>query len=305
MEISVVGPAYNESKNLPIFLERTTKALNKLKKKHEIIIVNDASSDNSIQTLKNLKKKHKNLVVFTHTRNQGLTAAMWTGFTAAKGKLIIMLPTDLESNPTTDISLLLKKQKQGYDMVVGNRVNRRQGASKYIFSKLFNTTARLLFGVKLNDLGWIKIFRREILEDIEPFRADWHRFFAILVASKGYKVGEVPVRFHSRIHGKSSFGRMGIMRAWGGFVDMLTIKFNTLFSQKPMRFFGALGCISIALGTSSGLYLTFLKITEGTIEQHIPLLFLTIMLVIVGIQVLTLGILAEYLASILNYIRNK
>lgn len=297
LEISVVAPAYNEEGSIVEFVEKVDQILVKLNKTHEVIIVDDASTDRTLFLLDQLKKKYSSLRVIKNRKNLGLTSSSWTGFNSAKGDIIVFLPSDLESDPQKDIPALLSALDQNTDLVVGWRHNKRQGFIKTLISIIFNWLSSKMFHIKIHDLGWIKAFRREIIYHIEPLRSDWHRFFAILAAYEGYKVKEIKTEYHPRKAGKSTFGRFGLKRLIGGFFDLIVIKFNLSFSKRPMFIFGAMGLILFMVGLLGSLYLLIVKIIDGMIGNRMPLMFLVTLLLILGIQFFALGFIAELLVS--------
>ena len=303
VEISVVAPAYNEEGVIEEFLKKVDSSLQKLNCSYEILIVDDASTDHTPSKLEGLKHKYNRLVVLHNRKNLGLTGSSWRGFNAAKGKVIVFLPSDLESDPETDIPKLILALDAKTDLVVGWRYNKRQGIVKTIISLMFNTVAYHFFHVKVHDLGWVKAFRKEIIYNIEPLRSDWHRFFVVLAAYEGYKIKEIKTRFHPRKSGKSKFGRFGLNRLIGGFFDLIVIKFHTSFSKRPMLIFGITGILLFILGSMLSVYLLFLKLTIGIIGNRMPLIFLAVLSIILGIQFFALGFIAEFLASIKGLIK--
>jgi len=303
VEISVVAPAYNEEGVIEEFLEKVDNTLKKQKADYEIVIVDDASTDRTASKLDALKNKYARLVVLHNRKNLGLTGSSWKGFNEAKGKIIVFLPSDLESNPETDIPRLLSALDENTDLVVGWRYNHRQGFIKTIISLTFNQVAYYFFHVKAHDLGWVKAFRKEIIYNIEPLRSDWHRFFVVLAAYEGYKIKEIKTKYHPRKSGKSKFGRFGLNRLIGGFFDLIVIKFHTSFSKRPMLIFGITGVLLFALGALISVYLLFLKLTIGIIGNRTPLIFLAVLFIILGIQFFALGFIAEFLVSIKGLIK--
>lgn len=302
-EISIVAPAYNEEGSIVEFVEKAHRALASLGKSHEIIIVDDASTDKMPVLLRALKKRYPPLKIIRNRKNLGLTGSSWKGFNSAKGEIVIFLPSDLESDPLEDIPLLLKSLDKDTDLVVGWRHNKRQGLVKTLISILFNWLSSRMFHIKVHDLGWVKAFRKEIIYNIEPLRSDWHRFFAILAAEEGYKVKEIKTEYHPRKAGKSNFGRFGLKRLFGGFFDLIVIKFNTSFSKKPMFVFGTVGLGLFFAGMMGSAYLLWVKLAEGMIGNRMPLMFLVALLLILGIQFFALGFIAELLVSVKSYLK--
>ncbi len=297
--ISVVAPAYNEQGCIKEFVERVYATLKSNNLKGEILVVNDCSKDRTLPILKELQKDIPILKIVSHRMNRGLTSAMITGIENAAEEYIVFLSSDLESHPEEDIPKLLAPINDGYDLVVGWRTNRRQGFLKTVISKFFNLLSSKLFDVHVHDLGWVKAFKKDIYYNVEALRSDWHRFFVILASNQGYKIKEVPTRFYPRKSGKSSYGLVGLKRLPGGFFDLLVVKFLSSFSKKPMHIFGLLGLLMLFFGFISGLYLLYLNyIVFGSVMDRIPLIMLTILLFLTGLQLFAMGFLAELIVSV-------
>ncbi|MCK4979947.1 MAG: glycosyltransferase, partial [Candidatus Delongbacteria bacterium] len=205
-------------------------------------------------------------------------------------------PADLESDPEEDIPKLIEKLEEGFDLVAGWRQGRDDG--KLIASKIYNVVSKSLFNVKIHDMNWIKIFKREVLNDIE-LRSDWHRFIVMMAANKGYKIGEVKTNWYPRNSGKSKFG---IMRFPKSIIDVLVVKFNMLFGSKPMQFFSMIGSLSMILGFLGLVFLAIYYLTTTT--QIRPLFTLFTMLIIAGLQLFVTGFLAELVVSQRSEIEN-
>jgi len=302
--ISVVAPAYNEEQCIRLFIDKTIKAFKDNNLKGEIIIVNDGSTDKTKEIIEKIAKKDKLVRIINNRKNMGLTGAAWVGIKNAKEEIIVFLPSDLESNPEEDIPILLKPLEKGYDLSVGRRYGGRLSIPKKATSYVFNFVARVLFKVPAHDLGWVKAFKKEVINDIE-LRSNWHRFLVVFIADKGYKIKEVKTKFYPRKLGKSKFGRLGFLRIPGGFFDMIAIKFLLSFSKKPMFVFGMLGTLFLLIGLIGAIYLVIFKILEGSITQRIPLIFLIAILIISGLQLFAIGFLAELLVTIKDEINRK
>jgi len=239
-KISLVAPAYNEQGCIEEFVKEANQTFDENGFSGEIIVVNDASRDN---TLKILQSMH------------------------------------LESHPREDIPKLIGTLDKGYDVAIGRRMNKRQGFLKTLLSKSFNALVRSLFNVRFHDVGWVRAFRKEVYYNIESMRSDWHRYFVILAAEQGYKVKEVPVRFYPRKSGKSKYGLVGLKRIPGGFLDLIVVKFLSSFSKKPMHVFGSLGALLIALGSFCAMYVLYLNfVVLEAVGTRIPLVLLTVFL---------------------------
>jgi len=256
----------------------------------ELVLVNDGSTDGTGELMEQLRAEHPFLRVIHHRRNLGLTAALRNGFRAVRGDMILFLPADLESDPETDVPLLLDKLDEGYDVVSGWRQNRKEG--KVFASGIYNRVSRWLFGLDLHDMNWIKGFRREVIESLPPLRSDWHRFILHIAAHQGYRIGEVPTIWHKRRSGRSKFG---IGRIPISLLDVLVVWFLLTFSRAPMRFFGGLGMASLVLSGSTFVYLLWLWLAQET--QRRPVFWAALGLAIAGLLLFLVGFLSELIVS--------
>lgn len=288
-DVSVFIPGYNEAGNVELLLEKIDRSFKENKINGELVYVNDGSIDGTAEALAALQKKYDFLRVFHHRTNFGLTAAMKTGFPECRGDYVIFLPSDLESDPEEDIPKMLGKLKEGYDIVAGWRQGRRDGKS--FMSGIYNVVSRKLFKVSAHDMNWIKAFRREVLDDLE-LRSDWHRFILMIAASKGYKIGEVKVNWHSRMSGSSKFGFWRIPKS---LLDVLVVKFLLTYSKKPMFFFGPVGGMVVCTGLTIDIYLAWLWFFQNT--QMRPVFIFSLVLIVIGLFVFMVGFLAEMIVS--------
>jgi len=298
--LSVVIPAYNEEENIPILYEKLKKVLDGLGQDYEIIFVDDGSTDGTYQRLKQLAEKDSRLKVIRFKRNYGQTAAMSAGFEHAKGDVIITLDADLQNDPE-DIPLLLEKLKEGYHVVSGWRKDRKDPfLSRRLPSMIANWLISKITGVHLHDYGCtLKAYRAEVVKDLELF-GDMHRFLPALTKRRGAKITEVVVRHHPRMFGKSKYG---IGRTVRVLLDIMLVKFLNEYINKPLYMFGSVGFLLLGLGLFSLFYLIFLKLfLEEPIGRR-PLLILSVLLILAGIQLISTGLLAELLVRI--YYRTK
>jgi glycosyltransferase involved in cell wall biosynthesis len=297
MELSVIIPIYNEERNIPILYRELKNVLENLKKKYEIIFINDGSTDMSEKILNNLKDKHVRVIHFR--KNFGQTAALDAGFKNAKGKIIITMDGDLQNDPR-DIPRLIKKLEEGYDVVSGWRYKRRDSLSKIIMSKGADLLRKIIFKDNIHDSGCtLKAYRKEAVKNIDLY-GEMHRFIPAILSWKGYKITEIKVRHRKRVYEKSKYG---IKRALKGFLDMLLIKFWMDFSTRPIHLFGGLGFLCGILGLILGIYLTILKLIYKESIMNRPLLLLSVLLILVGLILLIFGLLADILIKI--YYKNE
>jgi len=285
-QVTVLIPARNEVLTIDQVVEKTERALQRLGISGELIVVDDGSTDGTGEKLKVLQSYHPFLRVISHRRGWGLTAALRAGFRAARGEVIIFLPADLESDPETDIPLLLGRLDEGYDVVAGWRQGRRDG--KMVASTIYNWVCRWLFGVQAHDMNWIKAFRREVIDSLPPLRSDWHRFLLMIAAHQGFRVGEVQTPYRPRQAGRSKFG---IGRIPISLLDVLVVWFLLTFSRAPMRFFGGLGLGALVASGLAYLYLAYLWFAFET--QKRPIFWLAGGLAIAGLLLILIGFVAE------------
>lgn len=305
-KITIVAPAYNEEGCIEEFVTQANQTFEENGYAGEILVVNDASKDRTLQIIESLQKKFPRLRIIAHKRNQGLTAAMITGIENAKNDVVVFMSSDLESHPREDIPKLIEALERGYDVAIGCRMNKRQGFLKTLLSKIFNALVRLLFNVRFRDVGWVRAFRKEVYYNIESMRSDWHRYFVILAAKQGYRVKEIPLRFYPRKAGKSKFGMVGLKRIPGGFLDLLVVKFLSSFSKKPMHVFGSLGAGLMSLGFLCGMYVLYLNyILMEAVINRMPLVVLTVFLFVTGLQLLGLGFIGELIVSYHEKLKRK
>jgi glycosyltransferase involved in cell wall biosynthesis len=288
--ISVIIPAFNEEGNIGRVVERIEEGLAATGRPGEAVFVDDGSSDRTWERIEAERMRHLWIRAFRHRRNFGLSEALNTGFRNIRGDYILFLPADLQSDPAEDIPKLFAELENGNDVVAGRRIARREG--KVFVSAVYNFLCRRLFGIDAHDLNWIKGFRREVIDAIH-LRSDWHRYVVVLAAGKGFRFKEIRTNYHPRHSGRSKFGRRRILR---GLLDLLVVKFEMSFRDKPMLLFGSWGIGLTGGGVLLGVILVGQKILTGVGSR--PLLFLTMLLVMVGIQLLGLGFLAEQITSL-------
>lgn len=283
--VSVLIPAYNEEGNVTLVIDKVARAFAARGLDGEVVFVDDGSTDGTSREATACAARYPFVQVVSHRRNLGLTEAIRTGFRHVSGDIIILLPSDLESDPEEDIPKLLDKLAEGYDVVAGWRQGRHDG--KVVASKIYNFVSRLLFNVQAHDMNWIKAFRREVIEGLH-LRSDWHRFILMIAASQGYKIGEVPTNYYPRRQGKSKFG---LGRIPISFLDVLVVKFLLTFSRKPMIFFGSLGLVLIVSALGVGLYLIYQYVVH--FRQIRPLFTFGVTLALAGLVIFLVGFLAE------------
>ncbi|MFA6073840.1 MAG: glycosyltransferase family 2 protein [Candidatus Woesearchaeota archaeon] len=307
IDISIVIPAKNEDQSIPLLYKEITKNLVSITKKYEILFINDGSTDNTLEVLKKLRIKDKKVKIISLRGGFGKSIALKTGFENSSGNIVITMDADLQDNPA-DIKKLLNKLHEGYDIVSGWKKIRHDPISKTLPSKIGNALTRMLTGIKIHDLNCgFKAYKRYVLKHIKLY-GELYKYIPVLAEKQNYKVGEVVVTHQSRKFGKSKFGWERNIK---GFLDMLTIVFITGYLKRPAHFFGTWGLFFLTSGFGIGLYISFLRITTGTIQYRYPLLFLGMLLMIIGVQLISTGLLAEMMvhstkqASTDDYISEK
>ena len=291
-EISVVIPIHNEVESIHQLLDAIATTLKANQLNYEIICVDDGSWDGSTELLKQQAGIRTDLQAIILRRNYGQTAAMSAGFKYAQGQVIVALDGDLQNDPA-DIPYLLAKLEEGYDLVSGWRKNRQDAAlTRLLPSKIANWLIGKVTGVKIHDYGCsLKVYRTELLADMNLY-GELHRFLPALAFIEGARIAELPVRHHSRTYGKSKYGLGRTVRV---VMDLFTVFFMKKFLTRPMHVFGLWGLISLTLGTLIGLYLTFLKLFLNQSIGDRPMLILSVLLVVTGVQLFSFGLLAELL----------
>jgi glycosyltransferase involved in cell wall biosynthesis len=290
LALSLVIPVYNEATNLAELHREIDAACQKLAKSYEIIFVDDGSEDDSLPVLKQLLKKDPHIRIIQLRKNFGQTAALSAGFDHACGNIIITLDADLQNDPQ-DIGLLIVKIEEGYDLVSGWRVKRKDRfITRRLPSILANGLISKMTRVKLHDYGCtLKAFRREIIKHIKLY-GELHRFIPAIASIVGVSIAEVKVNHRKRRHGKSKYS---VWRFPKVILDLLTVKFLLSYSTRPLQIFGIIGLISGMIGGILGLWLAYVRLIRLEGISGRPLLFLAILLIVIGFQFITLGLLAE------------
>lgn len=283
--LSIVVPLYNEEGNVAELHKRIHEAVRKIGRPFEIIFVDDGSKDKTLEEAKTLSP----LKLITFRKNFGQTAAFDAGFKAAKGEIIITLDGDLQNDPA-DIPLLLEKMAEGYDVVSGWRFKRQDPWSKKIPSRIANLLRKILINDNIHDSGCsLKAYKRECFRDIDLF-GEMHRFIPALLELEGYKVGEVKVSHHPRVHGVTKYNWK---RGFKGLVDMVSIWFWRKYSYRPLHLFGTTGIVLSSIGGAILLWMMVEKFYYGASisERMWPLV--GIFFALVGIQLFVSGLLAD------------
>ncbi len=290
LDISIVIPVLNEEENIGILLERTFSVMQKLGVEYEVIVVDDGSTDKTFEVLCTIAKQEPRLKIIRFRKNFGQTAAMAAGFSYAKGRVIVTMDGDLQNDPE-DIPLLLSKINEGYDIVSGWRKERKDPwLSRKLPSFIANWIISKVTGVRLHDYGCtLKAYRSDVIKEVRLY-GELHRFIPALAKGVGASVVEVPVKHHPRKFGKSKYS---IFRTVKVILDLLTVKFLLSYSSRPNQLFGLLGISFSTFGTIYIAYLVFERMVYGVPLSNKPSLLISVMLLIVGVQLLGIGLLGE------------
>jgi glycosyltransferase involved in cell wall biosynthesis len=288
--VSVVVPIFNEMENIPILVDRLFTTLDMIDRSFEIIAVNDGSTDRSAEELARAASLRPELKVIEFRRNAGQTAAIMAGIDYASGDIIVTIDADLQNDPQ-DIPLLLAKINEGFDVVSGWRKDRQDAAfRRNLVSRIANRLISFVSGVPLRDYGCtLKAYRKDMLLGMRLY-GEMHRFVPIYASWMGARVVEIPVQHHAREFGKSKYG---LNRTFKVMLDLLVVKFFSLYFVKPIYVFGGFGLWSILGGIATIGYAFYLKIFEHTSLIQTPLPVLAAMLVLIGFISIMMGLLAE------------
>jgi glycosyltransferase involved in cell wall biosynthesis len=290
--VSVVVPLHNEERSVALLHEELEAALDPLGEPWEAVYVDDGSTDGSFAALTRLHAHEENVRVVRLRRNFGKAAALAAGFAQAAGDRVVTIDADLQDDPA-EIPRLLAKLEEGFDLVSGWKTKRRDPLRRRIPSKIFNRVAGWMSGLRLHDMNCgLKAYRAEVVHNLVLY-GELHRFIPVLAHEQGYRVAELPVNHRPREHGRS---RYGLERYLRGFLDLLTVSFMGRYRHRPLHLFGGLGLLLGLTGSAVLVYLTIDKLLGHAIGKR-PLLTLGVLLVVVGMQFFTLGLISEMITS--------
>jgi glycosyltransferase involved in cell wall biosynthesis len=290
--ISVVVPVHDEERTVALLYDELASALDPLGQEWEAVFVDDGSRDGSFAALTRLHAQAPNVRVVRLRRNFGKAAALVAGFDQARGETIVTIDADLQDDPA-ELPRLLAKLDEGFDLVSGWKTRRQDPWSRRILSRLFNAVTSWMSGVRMHDMNCgLKAYRAEVAHGLRLY-GELHRFIPVLAHHRGYRIAELPVNHRPREHGHS---RYGLERYLRGFLDLLTVSFIGRYRQRPLHLFGGLGLLLGLLGTAILVYLTVVKALGHAIGNR-PLLTLGVLLVVVGMQFFSLGLISEMITS--------
>ena len=295
VDVSVVVPIFDEEGNVDGLIAELTRALEGSKRSYEILCIDDGSRDGTFARLRAVQAKDARIKVIRFRRNFGQTAAFTAGFDYAMGEWVFTIDADLQNDPA-DIPMLLAKAEEGFDIVSGWRKKRKDA---FIMRKLPSLAANYLIGkvtgVAIHDYGCsLKVYHRDVVKSIKLY-GELHRFVPAVAASLGVRVAELPVNHRARTAGESKYAGFykTVRRATKVFLDLLTVRFLLSFATRPIHVFGVLGLLATTGGAGLGGYLAIMKLAYGATLADRPLLLLAVLLVIVGVQFVTMGLLGE------------
>jgi glycosyltransferase involved in cell wall biosynthesis len=293
LDLSIIIPILDERDNLGPLYYQITNIVKKLKLKYEVIFIDDGSSDGSFEVLEELSKKHKEILVIKFKRNFGKAAALSAGFRIAKGRLIITMDGDLQDDPS-EIPKFLEKLEEGFDLVSGWKKERRDPLSKILLSKLFNFITSWITKIDIHDFNCgFKVYKREVVEHLRIY-GELHRYIPVLADWKGYKNGEIVVKHHMRVYGKSKYGFSRVIK---GFNDFITVMFLRKYVKSPLHFFGFFGILFIILSSILNFITAYVVIFYKFVPELFDLFILGVLLLVMGIQIFSTGLVAEMIAS--------
>ena len=290
--ISVVVPVHDEERTVALLYDELQATLEPLDQPWEAVFVDDGSTDGSFAALTRLHNSRDNVRVVRLRRNFGKAAALAAGFANAQGEVVVTIDADLQDDPS-EIPRLLAKLDEGFDLVSGWKAHRRDPITRRALSRIFNWVTGRVSGLRLHDLNCgLKAYRAEVVQGLRLY-GELHRFIPVLAHYRGHRIAELAVNHRPREHGRS---RYGVERYLRGFLDLLTVSFIGRYRYRPLHLFGGLGLLLGVLGVGVLAYLTALKIDGHAIGKR-PLLILGVLLVVVGMQFFSLGLISELITS--------
>jgi glycosyltransferase involved in cell wall biosynthesis len=286
--ITVLMPAFNEAPNLVEIVPRTLQVLQSLAPLYEVVVIDDGSHDDTAGAMAELGTRHPELRLLRLRRNYGKSTALQAGFDHARGDVIVLMDADGQDQPE-EIPKLLEALDAGLDLATGRRAERSDRLVKRHTSRLYNRVTAGVTGVSGRDFNsGLKAMKREVMSPLVLY-GELHRYIPVLAQWAGFRVGEVDVTHAARLHGSSKFGRA---RFWRGFLDLLTVKFITTYTRRPFHLFGGLGAFFGVVGSALLAWMFVIRITGGGIGNR-PALFAGILFLVVGVQLMSLGLIAE------------
>ncbi|HTR98708.1 MAG TPA: glycosyltransferase family 2 protein [Bacteroidota bacterium] len=292
-ELSVVIPLYNEEESLRELHGQLRAALNRMNVRYELLFVDDGSTDRSFQVLRDLKRNDRHVKIIRFRRNYGKSAALAVGFDKAQGNIVVTMDADLQDDPA-EIPSLKKRIDDGLDLVSGWKKRRKDPITKTIPSRFFNFVTARMTGIRIHDFNCgLKAYRREVVKSVKLY-GELHRYVPVLAHWEGFRVGEVVVQHRARKYGHTKFG---LGRFWRGFLDLCTALFTTRYLTRPLHLFGVWGIVATLAGVAIDGWLAVEWYLGRTSLGNRPLFLVGILLIIVGLQFFSLGLLGEMISK--------
>jgi glycosyltransferase involved in cell wall biosynthesis len=292
--ISVVIPLLNEEESLPELARQLENVLERVARgKYEVIFVDDGSTDDSFRVIQDIHARNQRFKAIRFRTNHGKSAALAIGFSECKGDIVITMDADLQDDPN-EIPSLVAKLEEGYDLVSGWKRKRHDPWHKTVPSKLFNAVTSRMSGIRLHDFNCgLKGYRREVIENVQVY-GEMHRYIPALAHWEGFRVTEIPVQHRARQHGVSKFGMSRFLK---GYLDLLTVMFTTRYIKRPLHFFGAVGSLFAVVGFVTDLYLVIEWSLGRTSLSNRPLALFGVAMIIVGVQLISIGLIGELIVK--------
>jgi glycosyltransferase involved in cell wall biosynthesis len=293
--LSIIIPAYNEEDNIEPVYRELKSVLSETGHPYEILFIDDGSTDQTFQKMKSIQIMDDSVRIIKFRKNFGQSAALQAGFDLATGTIIITMDSDLQNDPHDIPALITKMEQEDFDVVCGWRYNRQDSAFKKLFSKMANSLRKFLTKETIHDSGCtLRSYKKECVEDLELY-GELHRYIPAVLQWKGYRVGELKVNHRERTHGLSKYTWKRLTK---GFLDLIVIAFWQKYSVRPMHIFGGFGFILAIIGFFISLYLILERVFFNMSLTERPLFLVGFFLLVVGIQFIALGILADILLKI-------
>ena len=302
VDVSVVIPLFNEKKNISELYSRLSPVLTSTGKNYEIIFIDDGSTDGTYEALKVIQHGDNRVWVIQLRRNFGQAAAFSAGFDLAHGDVIVTMDGDLQNDPD-DIPKLLDKLAEGYDIVSGWTIDRKDlFLTRRVPSVAANALISKVTGLELHDYGCsLKAYQKEVVKNIRLY-GELHRFIPAIASWMGVRVAEIPVNHHPRRHGRSKYG---LGRTVKVLLDLITVKFLLNYATRPLQIFGLAGLISFVTGIGLSFYLTIIRLFFDQPLSNRPILLLAILLIMLGVQLIVMGLLGELIVRIYHESQGK
>jgi len=292
VEITIIVPVFNEAANVQPLARETAAALAQERRAFELVFVDDGSTDGSRETIRKIQASDPSVRYIIFRRNFGKSAALAAGMLAAHHEIVATMDADLQDSPE-QLPLLLGKLDEGYDLVSGWRYDRKDRWTRRMASRIYNWTTSLLTGVKLHDINCgFKCYRRDVLKEVKIY-GERHRFIPVLASYRGFRLGEIRIEHFARTSGRSRFGWERIL---GGAFSLLSVILMNRYTNKPLHFFGVIGVLLSGLGSAVIVYLLADRILFHQWLSNRPLFMLGCILLVIGVQIISFGLLAEMVA---------